>query len=164
MKRIQILAVLLVALALGASSSAATAAPAGPGNIVQTASSAGTFKTLTKLIRQAGLTGALAGKGPFTVFAPTDAAFAKVPKATLDRLLANKAELKSVLLYHVVAGKVTAAKVVKLDSAKTLQGAPVRIRTAGSTVRVGSARVVKADVMASNGVIHVIDRVLIPPA
>jgi transforming growth factor-beta-induced protein len=138
------------------------AAPAAPKNIVQTASGAGSFKTLTSLLRRAGLTGALQAKGPFTVFAPTDAAFAKVPKATLAALGKNRAKLRAVLLYHVVKGKVTAKQVVKLRSAKTLNGQSVRIRTAGRTVRIDNARVVTADVAASNGVIHAIDRVLIP--
>ena len=99
-----------------------------------------------------------------TVFAPTNAAFAKVPKATLDTLAKNPAALKRVLLYHVVSGKVPAAKVVTLRSAKTLAGPTVRIRVTGKTVRINSAQVTKADVMASNGIVHVIDRVLIPPA
>jgi uncharacterized surface protein with fasciclin (FAS1) repeats len=98
------------------------------------------------------------------VFAPTDAAFKKVPKSTLAALLQDKAQLKAVLLYHVVAGRVAAAKVVKLRSAKTANGARVRIRVAGSNVFVNRSKVTKADVKASNGVIHVINRVLIPPA
>jgi len=98
------------------------------------------------------------------VFAPTDAAFKKVPKKTLDALLRNKAKLKAVLLYHVVSGEVTAADVVKLSSAKTLEGKNVRIRVAGSKVFVNDAKVTTADVKASNGVIHVVNRVLIPPA
>jgi uncharacterized surface protein with fasciclin (FAS1) repeats len=131
-------------------------------NIVQTAVAAGQFKTLVSLVKQAGLAGALSGKGPLTVFAPTDAAFAKVPKATLAALAKDKAKLKAVLLYHVVPGKVTAAKVTKLKSAKTLEGQPVRISLMGGKVRINGATVVKADVIASNGVIHVVDRVLIP--
>ena len=98
------------------------------------------------------------------MFAPTNAAFDKVPKPTLNSLAKNPAALKRVLLYHVVAGKVTAAKVVKLRSAKTLAGPTVKIRVTGKTVRINSAKVAKADVMASNGVVHLIDRVLIPPA
>ena len=138
------------------------AAAAKPKNIVQTAVAARTFKTLATLLKRAGLAGTLQGKGPFTVFAPTDAAFAKVPKATLAALAKNKAKLRSVLLYHVVAGKVTAAKVVKLRSAKTLNGEPVAIRVSRGKVTVGGARVTTADVIASNGVIHVINKVLIP--
>jgi uncharacterized surface protein with fasciclin (FAS1) repeats len=132
-------------------------------NIVQTAVAAGQFKTLAMLLTRAGLAGALQQPGPYTVFAPTDAAFKKVPKKTLNMLLRNKAKLKAVLLYHVVSGKVAAADVVKLTSAKTLNGKNVRIRTSGMNVFVNSAKVTKPDVMATNGVIHVINRVLIPP-
>ena len=132
-------------------------------NIVQTAVAAGQFKTLTKLLTRARLVHALEQPGPYTVFAPTDAAFKKVPKQTLNMLLRNRAKLKAVLLYHVVPGKVTAADVVKLSSAKTLNGKSVRIRVSGMNVFVNRATVTKADVMASNGVIHVINRVLIPP-
>jgi uncharacterized surface protein with fasciclin (FAS1) repeats len=133
-----------------------------PKTIVQTAVGAGSFKTLTSLLKKAGLVSTLQGKGPFTVFAPTDAAFAKVPKATLAALGKNKAMLRSVLLYHVVKGNVTAAKVVKLRSAKTLNGKAVPIRVSGRNVFVGGARVTTADVKASNGVIHVVNKVLIP--
>ena len=133
-------------------------------NIVQTAAAAGQFKTLTKLLRRAGLVGALQQPGPYTVFAPTDAAFKKVPKQKLNVLLRNKAKLRAVLLYHVVPGKVAAADVVKLSSAKTLNGKSVRIRVSGTNVFVNSAKVTAPDVMASNGVIHVVNRVLIPPA
>lgn len=159
-KLLSMLVVLAVATSLAAS--AATARPAAEKNIVQTAVAAGKFKTLTKLLKTAGLAGTLAKRGPFTVFAPTDAAFAKVPKQTLDALLKNKAKLRAVLLYHVVAGKVTSGQVVKLRSAKTLNGATVRIRVAGNAVFVNTAKVTTADVMASNGVIHVVNRVLIP--
>ena len=152
---------LLTATAAGATAAPATAKPKA--NIVQTAVAAGQFKTLVALVKQAGLVGALSGKGPLTVFAPTDAAFAKLPKATLAALGKDKAKLKAVLLYHVVSGKVTAAKVVKLTSAKTLNGQSVTIKVKGGKVYVNSAQVVTADVMASNGVIHVIDKVLIPP-
>lgn len=131
-------------------------------NIVQTAIAAGQFKTLVSLVKKAGLAGALSGSGPLTVFAPTDAAFAKVPKATLAALAKDRAKLKAVLLYHVAKGKVTSGKVVKLKSVKTLQGGAVSIKVAGGKVYVGGARVIKADVMASNGVIHVVNKVLIP--
>jgi uncharacterized surface protein with fasciclin (FAS1) repeats len=146
---------------------AATSAPArtrSDANIVQTAVATGQFKTLAKLLRRAGLVGALQQPGPYTVFAPTDAAFKKVPKATLSALLRNRATLRAVLLYHVVSGKVSAADVVKLSSAETLNGKSVRIRVSGMNVFVNSAKVTKPDVEASNGVIHVINRVLIPPA
>jgi transforming growth factor-beta-induced protein len=139
-----------------------TAPAAAAKNIVQTAIAAGQFKTLASLLTKAGLAGTLQGKGPFTVFAPTDAAFAKVPKATLAALAKDKAQLRAVLLYHVVKGKVTAAQAMKLRSAKTLNGKPLAIRVSGSKVLVGGATVTKADVTASNGVIHVINKVLIP--
>jgi uncharacterized surface protein with fasciclin (FAS1) repeats len=159
-------AVLGASLLIGAAT-ARTAAPAaqsvGEKNIVQTAVAAGQFKTLAKLLKRAGLVSALQQPGPFTVFAPTDAAFKKVPKKTLNMLLRSKAKLKAVLLYHVVAGKVGAADVVKLSSAKTLNGKDVRIRVSGSNVFVDKAKVTTPDVMASNGVIHVVNRVLIPP-
>jgi uncharacterized surface protein with fasciclin (FAS1) repeats len=138
------------------------AMPAAPKTIVQTAVAAGSFKTLASLLKKAGLVGTLQGKGPFTVFAPTDAAFAKVPKATLAALGKDKAKLRSVLLYHVVKGNVPAAKVVKLRSAKTLNGKAVSVRVNGGNVLVGGARVTTADVKASNGVIHVVNKVLIP--
>jgi uncharacterized surface protein with fasciclin (FAS1) repeats len=139
-----------------------SAAAATKKYIVQTAVEAGQFNTLTSLLRKAGLVKTLKGKGPYTVFAPTDAAFAKVPQATLDELGEDKAKLRSVLLYHVAGRKLTAAKIVKRRSVKTLNGQRVRIRVCGETVRVGGARVTKADVGASNGVIHVINKVLIP--
>jgi uncharacterized surface protein with fasciclin (FAS1) repeats len=142
---------------------AATARSTEDRNIVQTAVAAGQFKTLAKLLTRAGLIDELQQPRPFTVFAPSDAAFKKVPKRTLNVLLHNKAKLKAVLLYHVVSGKVTAADVVKHSSAKTLDGRTVRIRVSGANVFVNSAKVTKPDVMASNGVIHVINRVLIPP-
>ena len=132
-------------------------------NIVQTAVAAGKFKTLVALVKQAGLAGTLQGKGPFTVFAPTDAAFAKVPKATLAALGKDRAKLRAVLLYHVAAGRVTAAKVVKLHSVKTLNGQSVKVRVSQGKVTIGGAGVVATDIAASNGVIHVIDKVLIPP-
>src|SRR4051794_38847799 len=160
-------AVAVTALAGVGSSSAGTSARTAPGaapkNIVQTAVAAGQFKTLVALVKQAGLAGALTGKGPLTVFAPTDAAFAKVPKATLAALGKDKAKLKAVLLYHVVAGKVTAAQVMKLTTATTLNGQSVTIKVKGGKVYVDKAQVVTADVAASNGVIHVINKVLIPP-
>jgi uncharacterized surface protein with fasciclin (FAS1) repeats len=161
-------AVLALATALGTSAlagaSASSAAPAAPQkNIVQTAIAAGKFKTLVALVKQAGLAGTLSGKGPYTVFAPTDAAFAKVPKATLVALGKNKAELKAVLLYHVVKGSVPASKVVTLTSATTLDaGKTVKIAVSGKTVKIDGATVTTADVMASNGIIHVINKVLIP--
>ena len=131
-------------------------------DIVDTAVAAGSFKTLAKLLTDAGLVETLKGAGPFTVFAPTDEAFAKVPKATLDALAADKDKLRAVLTYHVVPGKVMAADVTKLSEAKTVQGQSVKISTAGGGVQIDNANVVKADIAASNGVIHVIDSVLLP--
>jgi uncharacterized surface protein with fasciclin (FAS1) repeats len=159
-------AILTGAAALAAATSIA-ASPAkttamGQKNIVQTAVAAGQFKTLVSLVKQAGLAGALSGPGPLTVFAPTDAAFAKVPKATLTALAHNKAKLKAVLLYHVVKGRITAAQVVKLKSVKTLEGGALAIRVRNGKVFVGGGQVIKANVTASNGVIHVINKVLIP--
>ena len=135
-------------------------------DIVETAVAAGSFKTLAKLLTDAGLIETLKGPGPFTVFAPTDEAFAKVPAATLEALGKDKAALKNVLLYHVVAGKVMAADVVKLNGkgAKTVQGAEAKVMLMGSTVMLNNAHVVKTDIAAKNGVIHVIDAVILPPA
>ena len=132
------------------------------GNIVNTAAGAGQFKTLLKLAKQAGLVGALEGKGPLTVFAPTDAAFAKLPRATVAALVHNRAKLRAVLLYHVVKGKITAAQLVKRQSVKTLNGQSLAVRVKNGVVTVGGIRVIKTNIAASNGVIHVIDRVLIP--
>ena len=131
-------------------------------NIVQTAAGAGQFKTLLELAKQAGLVGALEGQGPLTVFAPTDAAFAKVPKATLAALAHNRKELRAVLLYHVLKGRITAAKLVKLRSVKTLSGQSLRVRVKNGVVTVGGVRVIKTNIAATNGIIHVIDSVLIP--
>jgi uncharacterized surface protein with fasciclin (FAS1) repeats len=158
------LASAVLATSLVAASAAAPAAPqqAAKQNIVQTAVAAGQLTTLASLLKQAGLAKTLQGKGPYTVFAPTDAAFAKVPKSTLGALAKDKEALRGVLLYHVVAGKVPAAKVVKLTSAKTLNGQSVSIRVRSGKVFVDGARVTTPDVMASNGVIHVINKVLIP--
>ena len=152
----------IAAVSVAAVAPVAGAATHREGNIVQTAAAAGQFKTLLKLAKQAGLAGTLEGKGPFTVFAPTDAAFANVPKATLAALAHDRAKLRAVLLYHVAKGKLTAAKVVKLHSIKTLNGQSLQVRVSHGTVTVGGARVISADVGASNGVIHVINKVLIP--
>ena len=139
-----------------------TSAPADM-NIVETAVAAGQFETLTSLLQQTGLDKTLAESGPYTVFAPTDEAFAKVPKKTLDSLAANPDQLKAVLLYHVADGEVKAADVATTSSVATLNGASLPIKADDSVVRVGGAKVIQADVIASNGVIHVIDGVLIPP-
>jgi uncharacterized surface protein with fasciclin (FAS1) repeats len=139
----------------------ATKAATSSMTILDTAK-AGGFTTLAAAVEAAGLQEALSGKGPLTVFAPTDEAFKKIPKETLDGLLADKEALKSVLLYHVVSGEVMSKDVVKLKSAKTLNGAEVKI-DAKDGVRINDSKVTKADVVASNGVIHVIDTVLLPP-
>jgi uncharacterized surface protein with fasciclin (FAS1) repeats len=134
-------------------------------NIVETAVGAGQFKTLAKLLETAGLVGALSGEGPFTVFAPTDAAFAKLPKETVDSLLKpeNKEQLANILKFHVVPGRVFSPDAVKAGKAATLQGAEVTIKSEGGSVTVNGAKVAAADLDASNGVIHVIDTVILPP-
>jgi uncharacterized surface protein with fasciclin (FAS1) repeats len=138
---------------------------AKPANIVETAVAAGQFKTLAAALEAAGLIDALTGEGPFTVFAPTDEAFAKLPAGTVESLLQpeNKDKLKSILLYHVVPGKVTAKQVMKLNgrTVKTLQGSSIKVSTVHG-VTVDAASVTKTDIQASNGVIHVIDTVLLP--
>ena len=131
-------------------------------DIVDTAVADGHFKTLAKALTAAGLVDTLKGKGPFTVFAPTDEAFAKLPKGALDALLKDKKKLTAVLTYHVVAGKVLAADAAKLTSAKTVNGASLTITAKSGAVMIDSAKVTQADIMASNGVIHVIDSVLMP--
>ncbi|GGR35229.1 fasciclin domain-containing protein [Deinococcus ruber] len=120
------------------------------------------FSTLLAALKAAGLDKTLAGKGPFTVFAPTNAAFAKIPKATLTALLKNKAQLTKVLTYHVVAGNVMAADVMKMTSAKTLEGGSAMVKVMGKNVMIDKAKVTKTDIKASNGIIHVIDTVLMP--
>jgi uncharacterized surface protein with fasciclin (FAS1) repeats len=163
MTRIILVALVVLALAVPAASAAPTRESATP-TIAGLAAKTPQLSTLLSLVKAAGLADELAAPGALTVFAPTNAAFAKVPRTTLNALAKNPAALKRVLLYHVVAGKITAAKVVKLRSAKTLAGASVRISVTGTTVRINTARVTAADVKASNGIVHVIDRVLIPPA
>jgi uncharacterized surface protein with fasciclin (FAS1) repeats len=129
-------------------------------DIVDTAVGAGSFKTLATALGAAGLVDTLKGKGPFTVFAPTDEAFAKIPKADLDALLKDKAKLTAVLTYHVVAGKVMAAD-VKAGNVKTVQGSELTVSTSMG-VMVNNAKVIKTDIVADNGVIHVIDTVIMP--
>src|SRR5690242_939805 len=154
-------AVAATVIGLTVSSSAAFAADK---DIVDTAVAAGQFNTLAAALKAAGLVDTLKGAGPFTVFAPTDAAFAKLPKGTVEELLKpeNKAKLTAILTYHVVPGKVMAADVVKVSDAKTVQGGSVKVHAAGGKVTVDNATVVKTDIAASNGVIHVIDTVLMP--
>lgn len=150
-------------VAIGLAGSAMQAAEKESKDIVDTAVAAGSFKTLAAALEAADLIETLKGDGPFTVFAPTDEAFAKLPKGTVESLLKpeNKAKLASILTYHVVAGKVLAKDVVKLSTAKTVQGSEVKI-DATEGVKINDAKVTKADVAASNGVIHVIDTVLLP--
>jgi uncharacterized surface protein with fasciclin (FAS1) repeats len=156
----------LLATAAVLAFAAPTAAQAQAKNIVEVAVEAGSFKTLAKLLGDAGLVETLKGPGPFTVFAPTDEAFAKVPAATLQALAADKAKLKAVLLYHVVAGKVPAAEALKLagKSAKMVEGSEAKISVMGGQAMINQAHIVKTDIMASNGIIHVIDAVILPPA
>lgn len=138
---------------------------ASPANdIVDTAISAGSFKTLVAAVKAAGLVDTLKGTGPFTVFAPTDEAFAKLPAGTVEELLKpeNKAKLQAILTYHVVAGNVMAKDVVKLNTAKTVNGQALTVKTEGGSVMIDGARVVKTDIGCSNGVIHIIDSVVLP--
>jgi uncharacterized surface protein with fasciclin (FAS1) repeats len=141
------------------------AAPAEK-DIVDTAVEAGSFKTLAAALKAADLIETLKGKGPFTVFAPTDEAFAKLPKGTVEELLKpeNKAKLAGILTYHVVSGKVEAKDAVKLKSAKTVNGASFKITASDAGVMVDKAKVVKTDIQCTNGVIHVIDSVIMPAA
>jgi len=154
-------AALTIAVPAAAQYSAESKGPNADKTIVEIASSAGSFETLVTALKAAGLVDALSGEGPFTVFAPTDEAFAKLPAGTLESLLADKEKLTAVLTYHVVAGKVTAKDVMGMTSATTAEGQKLTFDTSNG-VMVNDAKVVKADIMASNGVIHVIDTVLIP--
>jgi uncharacterized surface protein with fasciclin (FAS1) repeats len=154
------LAKYIATLGFVAATATATSAMAAGKDIVETAQSAGSFKTLVVALQTAGLVETLKGKGPFTVFAPNDAAFAKVPKDQLDALLADKAKLTKVLTYHVVGGKVMAAD-VKAGPVKTVEGSNLTLSTTGG-VMVDKAKVIATDIAASNGVIHVIDSVLMP--
>jgi uncharacterized surface protein with fasciclin (FAS1) repeats len=153
-----LVAVLLLSLPLAAGAETPTK------DIVATAIDAGQFKTLVAAVQAAGLVEALQGKGPFTVFAPTDAAFAKLPAGTVEGLLKDPKALSNILLYHVVPGEVKAAAVKDGMTAKTLQGSPVTFKVADGKVMINGANIVATDVMASNGVIHVIDSVILPPA
>jgi uncharacterized surface protein with fasciclin (FAS1) repeats len=158
--RLAMAAVAAAGIALGA-----TSARAADKDIVDTAVGAGQFTTLAAALTAAGLVETLKGAGPFTVFAPTDAAFAALPAGTVDNLLKpeNKDQLTAVLTYHVVPGKVMAADVVKITEAKTVNGAEIAVKVEGDTVMINDAKVTAADVAASNGVIHVIDKVILPP-
>jgi uncharacterized surface protein with fasciclin (FAS1) repeats len=166
MKSIRSLFALSLSTLVLATALAPVASADAPGrelDIVMTAQKAGSFKTLLRLVRQAGLQDELKSAGPFTVFAPTDEAFAKLPAGTLQSLAKDRAALRNILLYHVVSGEVTAAQVVGLPSATTLQGGSISIAVQGGTVVLnGTTNVIATDVFASNGVIHVIDSVLLP--
>ncbi len=139
-----------------------TPAAAVKGDVIETAVAAGSFTTLAKAIEAAGLTETLEGKGPFTVFAPTDEAFAKLPAGALDALLKDKARLTTILTYHVVAGRVGSKDVAGMSSAKTVNGKELSIKVKDGMVKVDQATVTQADIPATNGVIHVIDEVLTP--
>jgi len=165
MKQSSTVVVMLGLLALASCLSLGTS-PASANDdkdIVDTAIAAGQFKTLVKAVETAELVDTLKGKGPFTVFAPTDEAFAKVPKEKLEALLKDKKALTAVLTYHVVPGKVMATDVVKLESAKTAQGKSLKIVAKDGKVMINGVNVVKTDIVCKNGVIHVIDAVLLPP-
>lgn len=154
---------LLLAVGVGTSLVALAADYAKKKDIVDTAAGAKDFSTLVTAVKAADLVGALKGEGPFTVFAPTNEAFAKVPKEQLEALLGDKAALTQVLTYHVVPGKVMAADVVKITEAETLQGQPLQIAVEDGNVTVNGVNVIKTDIDCTNGVIHVIDGVLLPP-
>lgn len=157
------LAALLALPAAAAAQEPQGYAPAAPaGDIVETAVSAGSFTTLATALEAAGLVETLKGEGPFTVFAPTDEAFAKLPEGALDALLQDKEKLAAVLTYHVVPGNIPSGDVAALSSARTVNGKELEISAEGGKVMVGGATVTQADVPASNGVIHVIDTVLLP--
>lgn len=176
MKALRTIPCVLLSLVAAACGGASTATPTtntpattltstqGSSDIVDTAVAAGSFKTLAAALKAADLVDTLKGPGPFTVFAPTDDAFAKLPPGTLDNLLKpeNKSKLQEILTYHVVSGRVGSDKVVALSSAKTVQGAEVKISHNADGVMVNGAKVVKTDIACSNGVIHVIDAVLLP--
>ena len=154
---------LLAACGADAESTPAAEPEAQPGTIVDIAVADGRFQTLVAALQAAGLVETLQGEGPFTVFAPTDDALAKLPEGTVDALLKDIPALTDILLYHVVPGSVMAADVVKLDAATTVQGGDVAITVDGDTVRINDAQVVITDIAAANGTIHVIDTVLVPP-
>jgi uncharacterized surface protein with fasciclin (FAS1) repeats len=165
-RNVTFLGALALQLILGQPALAADHDKAARPDIVATAIQAGSFKTLAKALTAADLVEALQGKGPFTVLAPTDEAFAKLPAGTLESLLKpeNKARLQAILKYHVVSGRVPARQVAGLESARTLSGSDVTISVADGQLRVNQSRVIKTDVAAGNGIIHVIDTVLLPPA
>lgn len=160
LKRLLVLATAIAVIALPVGS--ASAAPKK--DIVETAAAAPQFSTLVSLVKKAGLVGTLSGTKNSTVFAPTNAAFAKVPEKTLDDLASDKAMLRKVLLYHVLPGKVPASAVLKTKSAKTAEGSKVTFSVRGENAFVNEAKIVKTDIRCSNGIVHAINRVLLPPA
>jgi transforming growth factor-beta-induced protein len=164
MKRIYFAYTLITVLCIFAVAANGWAKSGDKKDIVDTAIAAGSFNTLAKALTAAGLVETLKGKGPFTVFAPTDDAFAKLPAGTLEDLIKpeNKEKLKSILTYHVVSGKLKAAAVIKLKTIKTVNGQELKITVKDGTVMVDNAKVTKTNIMCSNGVIHVIDAVLMP--
>jgi uncharacterized surface protein with fasciclin (FAS1) repeats len=164
MKRTAILGIILAlsAAPVFAGSCSGSHAKSASASIVETANAAGGFTTLIAAVQAAGLEDTLASEGPYTVFAPTDEAFDKLPEGTVEQLIANPDQLREVLLYHVVPGRVLAADVVKIDSATTAQGTDVDVKVADGGVMINNARVISTDIEASNGVIHVIDTVILP--
>lgn len=163
MKRTAVLGIVLALAAAPAyAGSCDSHAKTASNNIVETAVSAGSFTTLVAAVQAADLADVLAGDGPYTVFAPTDEAFAKLPEGTVEALLDDPDKLRAILLYHVIPGKVSAADVISLSSATTAQGSDVNIRVADGSVMVNNALVTATDIETSNGVIHVIDTVILP--
>lgn len=160
LKRLIVVAAVIAALAVPVS---AASGAAGSKNIVETAAGSKEFSTLVSLVKKAGLVGTLSGSTQYTVFAPTNAAFAKVPKATLKELGENKAMLRKVLLYHVLPGRVPASKVLKTKSAVTAEGEKVQFSVRGKSAYVNESKIIKTNIECSNGIIHVINAVLIPP-
>ena len=160
LKRLIVVVAVIAALAVPAT---AAAGAGGGKNIVETAAGSKEFSTLVSLVKRAGLVGTLSGSKPYTVFAPTNAAFAKVPKKTLTMLMESRSLLRKVLLYHVLPGKVPASKVLKTKSATTAEGEAVQFSVRGKSAYVNESKIVKTDIECSNGIIHVIDTVLIPP-
>ena len=162
MKRSIIKGLMAVAITFGMLSTTSVKAKDREKNIVETAVAAGTFNTLAAALQAAGLVDVLQSEGPFTVFAPTDEAFAKLPEGTVPALLKDKEKLTQILLYHVVAGKVMVKDIVKLNAAKTVQGQSIKIMVKDGKVMADGAQVVATDIVTSNGVIHVLDSVILP--
>jgi uncharacterized surface protein with fasciclin (FAS1) repeats len=162
MKKVMLAVAAVAIISLAVTSTAPVRGDQHLKDIVDTAVAAGSFETLVAAVKAAGLVDTLKGEGPFTVFAPTDEAFAKLPEGTVEALLKDKEKLSAILTYHVVSGKVMAADVVKLNSAKTVQGQNVMIKASDKGVMVNDAKVIKTDIETSNGVIHVIDTVIMP--